>query len=177
VITNTAIKERFPCSGTDLGDGNIIFECNIPMAYYDLNGSWNINVSVTDIAGNTAYNNAESFTYNQLNAFILNMTSINFGTLGVGQSNIQQFYLNNTGNLNLTSEIKGTDLINGSYSIGVSNLKWDLDSDPSDGTVMTASFIPIGSLITNSIQDIWTMLTIPSATYPLLYSGTIYIQS
>jgi hypothetical protein len=177
IVTNGISRSNTSCESTALGGNQTRYDCNINLAYYDPNGTWSINVSIADDSGNSAYNDSESFTYNQLNAFVLNTSTLSFGSMSIGENKTDQFYLNNTGNINLTTDISGTNLTNSTDQIDVSNLKWDLDSNPSDGTTITTSFATVGTLAIISIQDIWIELTIPTGTLPKEYSGTISLQS
>jgi len=88
------------------------------MWYFDGAGSWTINVSVADIGGPvTVTNDTETFTYNTLKAMKLSPSSITFGSVSLGQTDIaatdDPVTLNNTGNVDIASgnaKVKAYDL-------------------------------------------------------------------
>lgn len=80
------------------------FSCTVSMFYYDAPVDWRINVSISDLDGNFAYNDSKNMTYNTLYAFTMSPTNLSWPTIyasstNVGSSN-DPLTLNNTGNAN-----------------------------------------------------------------------------
>jgi len=110
------------CIATTINSTTKRYDCNIDLTYYDKAGSWNINVSICDTSNNCAYNDSNNFTYNQLKAFIVNTSLIDFGTFHLTDPNITRtLKLTNTGNVNITQiNVTGYDLvgvINNNYKL------------------------------------------------------------
>jgi len=110
------------CIATTINSTTKRYDCNIDLTYYDKAGSWNINVSICDTFNKCTYNDSNNFIYNQLKAFIVNTSLIDFGTFHLTDPNITRtLKLTNTGNVNITQiNVTGYDLvgvINNNYKL------------------------------------------------------------
>lgn len=89
------------------------YECQINMQFYDETGTWTDTCFAED-SGVLSDTLAETFTYNELEAWTMTPTSLNFGTIYLGQTSVgatdDPIVMTNTGNHDLTGEIKTTAL-------------------------------------------------------------------
>ncbi len=103
------------------------FSCSVNMWYFDAPGTWIVNVSVSDIQGNTGYNSSTNFTYNSLTAMTISPSriewTINSSAINSTANNFTT--VNNTGNVNFTAvKVKAIDLvgsIDSSFTISSGN--------------------------------------------------------
>lgn len=150
--------------------------CTFNMAYYEINGTYNITV----VANNTLAVSDQAdttFAYNLLSAFVLNETVLDFGTLNIGQSSVTTFNMTNTGNQNISLEINGTDMVGAHDIIGVSNFTFDDDSDMSDALALSTSFQPFTILSVLEEATGWLNITVPLGTYPEQYNSNVTIRA
>ena len=92
------------------------YQCDVPMQYYDDDGTWNINVSVSDISGLGAWDDSTATTnVNLLKDIDLVEASIDFGSADPGEENITLPSVNITNNGNF--EDAGDGLGDGLLSI------------------------------------------------------------
>ncbi|MFO7872576.1 MAG: hypothetical protein R6U26_02940 [Candidatus Undinarchaeales archaeon] len=121
------------------------YTCTIVMNYYDVNGAWDINVSIKDDEGNFVNNTTETFTYNSLTAMGTNKSSIDFGSsLNIGQQDVaatdDPIGVYNFGNQNLTKinvtaiGLQGQTHTN--YYIPASSFETDTDDVADDSTAL-----------------------------------------
>ncbi|MBI4154487.1 right-handed parallel beta-helix repeat-containing protein, partial [Candidatus Woesearchaeota archaeon] len=120
--TGEASRNASCTVGEDINANSVNYTCAVNMWYFDGSGSWNVNVSVSDVSGARAENSTTagnmtgiSFTFNALTAFIMNPTSLTWGTLNVVDtnqtSNNDPLGLNNTGNVDIANiTVNATDL-------------------------------------------------------------------
>ena len=120
--TGEASRNATCTVGADINANSVNYTCSVNMWYFDGSGSWNVNVSVNDFNGLRGENSTTagnmtgiSFTLNALTAFIMNPTSLTWGTLNVVDtnqtSNNDPLGLNNTGNVDITNiTVNATDL-------------------------------------------------------------------
>jgi hypothetical protein len=105
---------------------------------------------------------------------MLSTISLNYSATP-NSSQTESFNVTNTGNYPSTTQIKGSNLVNASYSIGVGNVSWGLNPTPS--TPLTTSFASVGTLDIQGLQQIYAKVSVPEGTLPLAYTGNIYLQS
>lgn len=74
------------CSVTDIGS-TAIYNCSIDHQFYDLDGTWSVNVSISDLQGNFVYNDTLTYTINSLDAVDNNDTTINWTGIVPSTSN------------------------------------------------------------------------------------------
>ncbi len=124
-VNNSGItRTTTACSGSAINATAQNISCNLTLNYYDPAGSWSLNVSIKDASGAYTENTTTTFTYNELSAITLSLSTLDFGTLAIGAENktASPIVINNTGNINYSAiAIKGYDLANGSYLIGAAN--------------------------------------------------------
>lgn len=103
-LDNTMAQARFtkagePTRGTgnncipavDTSSTTRIYQCTVPMQFFDAQGLWNINVSVKDNSGTYVENIATTFTYPLLSDINLTVSnpSIAFPNVAAGATNIR----------------------------------------------------------------------------------------
>ena len=81
------------------------YSCAVDMWYWDASGSWSVGVRGNDLGNGTFANNkTRTFTYNQLKAMAINITSLTWPSVNLGgtnqASNNDPTGINNTGNYN-----------------------------------------------------------------------------
>ena len=81
-----------------------LFNCSVNLEYYDGNGTWTINASVSDFSADYDDDTATTLAYGTLQAIRGSPLGITFGTVNLGQnySATAPLVLNNTGNQNFT---------------------------------------------------------------------------
>ncbi|MBU1030411.1 MAG: right-handed parallel beta-helix repeat-containing protein [Nanoarchaeota archaeon] len=177
-FTKDAVSRTGTCSNNTLDSENVTYNCSVDMQYYDLPGSWTINVSIEDDEGESAYNDTTTFTYNYLYAFRLEKASISFssavpGTQGLNASDDPQI-LNNTGNANFTYvNITGYDLAFGANRIGFGNFTVNATVDSAGFKVGSNNLISGATLPRNSTQYLYIWLDLPTS----LLNGTYTTNS
>jgi hypothetical protein len=81
------------------------FNCSVNMQYYDVEGDWTINVSVTDQSTSRIENTTYTFAFGALEAVQGGQSGISFAGASLGNmmgSTNDPFQLDNTGNINFT---------------------------------------------------------------------------
>jgi hypothetical protein len=72
--------------------------------------------------------------------------------------------------------INGTDLSNGSYIIGVENVKWNTTNDPEHNTGLSHSYEPFAlSIAYSEVVYLYFWITIPEGQEALVYQGNFEI--
>lgn len=81
-------------------------------------------------------------------------------------------------NVNCNIQVKGTDF-GGAGTIGITNAKWDDDSDVSGATPMTTTYVTIDSSTAGVAKtvDVWHWLSIPGGQAAGSYSSIFYYQA
>jgi len=130
------------CSNNTVDSDTVKYNCSVPMNYYDPAGTWAINVSVRDLADAYANNTANTFDFAELLYISLSSTVFGFGEFYPGDTDhaalSNPLFIDNMGNVNLTQiNITAYNLINGSYTIGVSNITVNVSDAP--GTALQDS--------------------------------------
>ena len=110
------------------------YSCTILIWYWDGAGDWAVNATANDSGGliSDAYN--ETFTLFETTAFAVSPSPVTWPTAIPGDTNVTSndySLLNNTGNANVTVEIKALDLHgeeNDTYFIGSGNFTADIET-------------------------------------------------
>lgn len=103
--------------GDNRGESSMNFSCEIPIWYWEMNGTWNINATICDEQGICTQNFTTVFTLGVTGSIQISPPAINFGSLVKGTANNtatdDPLVINNTGNLNVTLgnvQLKAIDL-------------------------------------------------------------------
>ncbi len=103
------------------------YTCNVTMWWWDASGTWTINSSISDLDGNSAFNDSTNFYIGSTTGLLANSSSVGWPEISPGASNQEAnspTLLNNTGNVQVSVEVNATNLTgdnNPSYSLGASN--------------------------------------------------------
>lgn len=138
-VVNATMTKGAGLNSADCGSGSAInatannYTCTVDMNFYDESGDdWDYTCYAYDLS--TTDDMESTFTYNELTAWTMTPTSIGFGTIYLGQTNIgatdDPIELTNTGNVDLSGLIKVKAL----------DLK---------GVTTPAEFIPAGNFSSN----------------------------
>jgi hypothetical protein len=158
----------------DLNETKVRYSWNVVMNPNDVQGIYQVNVTVTDSLGLSSYNVSE-FEYAGLLSIRLSSSSLNFGSLDPESSSVKNITVRNNGNSVVDVEVSGTNLTNGDKSIPVSNLEFmfngqwlKLDSKPE----------PLGVQIEGgSAKDLPLKFNAPFGFKADTYTGTIIIAA
>jgi DNA-binding NarL/FixJ family response regulator len=126
---------------TSQSSGNYAnYTCTVEMLYFDEGGDWNISVSIEDNSKSLGINDSTIFHYNYLTA-VSNPSLLNWGILAPGEINKpvnnNPIIANNTGNVDIpVIKINGTNLVNGTYSIGVGNFSVNTSDGGGNGALL-----------------------------------------
>lgn len=138
---------RYNLSCTHVADLNAWaanYSCTIDMWYFDDDGTWTINGTISDLNGASDTNSSNTFSLNELTAFVmdpnaLNWTGLSVTDVDVGAGN-DPITLNNTGNdESLSVNVTALDLVGNSDSSKViysENLSTNVN-DASDGDLLS----------------------------------------
>jgi len=185
---------EYTTSGTLSGGSGNTVTCTATQAfdYYKPAGTWNVTIEATDTASATG-SNYTTFTVNELVALNLLNVPIEFGTTTVGSTNNPAtsgkgypLTTENYGNVNLTWEVKGTDLVgvtDNTKNITVSNVKYCNTTTGTKVALSTtfATYNPGAGYIavypnTGYTYDVYHWIDIPSGTYAQTYTGNYTVQ-
>nr|MCK4930162.1 hypothetical protein [Nanoarchaeota archaeon] len=127
VFSKGGVTREGNCTPNDIDENTTEYNCSVGMQYYDSAGTWAINVSVMDNASLSAYNDTTNFSYNELLYIQVSPTVFGFGDYYLGDTDknasSNPLLIDNMGNVNLTIiNITAYNLVNGSYTLGVSNV-------------------------------------------------------
>ena len=119
------MRANFSCYAETNSSISVNYTCIVQMQYWDVDGTWSINVSVNDSSGAEATNGVNVFTYNTLTAMDLSGNNITFGVLsaglsGQGASN-DPLYILNQGNQDISTVTLNATGLGGSGTIGAGN--------------------------------------------------------
>ena len=125
------------CYSENIGTSATNFSCRIPIYYWEMNGTWNINASICDENNLCTHNYTRTFSLGVTGSVQIAPTAINFGSLAKGSSNNSAtddpITINNTGNLNVTVgnvRVAGIDLFGtDGKTIGSPNFTASINSD------------------------------------------------
>jgi hypothetical protein len=151
----SSVSAEFNMTGevTRIGDcdnDNVInstarnYSCSVDMQYYDANGIWSVMVYAEDTSSE---NDTEwsSFTYNLLTSWVMDVYSLNFGSIYHGENYIgateNPIILTNTGNDDFSGKIKVTALdltgvTNSSEYIPAESFSVNITADAHGGDVL-----------------------------------------
>lgn len=154
-----------------------IFEGNFNIEYFRDPGVYSVNITVIDSL-NRKHNTTILFEYLSLVAFEINSEEIYFD-LSPGMNLSRNISLKNIGNIELDSEVYGTDLTSSENTIPVENIFYSV---PFDGYDLTDYLTNVPKLIDmnltaalNSKKDIYFSINIPVDTVSGMYTGSISI--
>jgi hypothetical protein len=123
-VGETSRLNELPCENLSSVGNWIFINCTVPMYYYDGAGTWDIDVSVVDNAGNDPTDSTQTLTVNSLDSIALTIATIAFGTAAPGTSDVAgtDLGINNTGNNDYTTiQLTGYNMTSGANTLGVSN--------------------------------------------------------
>jgi len=130
-------RNKINCSLINSAGIEANYSCRVEMWWFDIDGVWNVNVSINDSVNNKAVNNTLAVIVNTLTSFVSGTGNITFAGLLAGTYNQtatnDPIVLNNTGNQNITAgqvSVNATHLLGeansnlgiwaGNYSVGIS---------------------------------------------------------
>lgn len=148
-------------------------------------------VSIYSLASTSSQaNNTASVTVNKYLEVTVTPSTIEFGALDPGtNSNATNDPINitNTPNSNTAVDVylKGTDLVNGSYVIGVGNLTISKSEGGSETAMTSATWLSgagpdagyFENVAKNTKVQAWFNITIPSTQEAGYYTGNVTIKS
>lgn len=112
------------CDGLYCGAGETAmnYSCTVPMKYYDINGTWSINVSVKTATGGYGYNTTETFKISQTYAAYAHTKELNWtnNPLNTGSVNVysdNNITVENNGNVPYFNVRVNATILNGTGSI------------------------------------------------------------
>ncbi|HJX06261.1 MAG TPA: LamG-like jellyroll fold domain-containing protein, partial [Candidatus Nanoarchaeia archaeon] len=183
IFNKSGITRSGNCSNNTIDSDTVEYNCSVPMQYYDEPGSWTINVTIIDNAQASAYNATTTFSYQELLYIQVDPVVFGFGDFYPGDNDqaasSNPLQIDNMGNVNLTIiNITAYNLVNGSYTLGVSNITVNV-SNGAGGTALQDSVsvnIPGAnvSLDADGIdanESLYFYITIPNIL-PLYYSSS-----
>jgi len=173
------------------------YTCSVAMWYWDLNGTWTVNVSATDYGNKTTIiNNSNVFYYDVLQAIKIDPPLITWQSVVQGAQNQtpnNNMTINNTGNANLSGKIavEGHNLYSGTNMLNVANFSASIFGGTpsvqcnstantlSNGTnvTITGTILNRGNLSASEANEtlhycLRTVPTsVPSGTYDTYYTG------
>jgi len=166
--------------------GTGLYENTHGLAYDAAPGTWTIAANVTD--GASVDNDSGTFTVNGVVNLALINTPIDFGNASVGDTDNSAevgtgfpLTMNNTGNVNVTFETKGEDLqgqTQGSYNIGVGNLKVYHQNSVGSASALSTSYQQVGSQTSpGNTEDAYFWITIPNGLPEQEYQGNVTVMA
>jgi hypothetical protein len=155
-LTGQAIRENATCVNVTAFNSTLgNYSCTIRLWYWDAGGDWNVTVNAKDAEGNTA-SKVSTFVLGSTSAFVINPSTINWGTISPGSTNklpSDYILMNNTGNENISAggvQVRAYDLLgvppNDNYFIPAANFSVSAFSG-TDGCNTTATAMVNASYI------------------------------
>jgi len=176
VVSKDAVSHTSTsCTPANIDTTSTNYTCEITMDYYDDAGTWAVNASVQDNSAESVYNDTETFTYNTLKAIQLFNKPIAFGSISIGEgATSNNISTKNTGNVQYNVTFTGANLTYSSNIIPADDMKWDIDSNPSDGTnVSEVSQTVFVDTDGSDINYLWHYILVDEVGLPVgSYSGT-----
>jgi len=164
-LTGQAIRENATCVNITAFNSTLgNYSCTVRIWYWDAGGDWNVTVNAKDAEGNTA-SKVDTFVLGSTSAFVINPSTINWGTIAPGSTNKLPntfILMNNTGNTNISAggvQVRAYDLLgvppNDNYFIPAANFSVSAFSG-TDGCNTTATVMVNASYIaiTGSVLNI-----------------------
>ena len=138
-LTFTEVNDS--CSGA--GDTTAEAQATVDVWFHaNASSQWTAKVTATDSQSQSA-SNTQTVTINELAAFKLDISSIDYGTVNPNEVSTEKAVkITTTGNVAVDVKLSGTDLIWSSYTIPVSQQKYSSTSGfdwETQGTVLTTS--------------------------------------
>jgi len=178
--TGETSRTSSSCSVASHPDANTTrYNCSVTIWYWDADGSWTINATVSDKTPSESQNASITVDLGTLDAISIVESSLSFtgspGTDNVPSSPEPQ-KINNTGNQNYgTIQVTGIDFRNTTI-IGVSNVTMNRTDSNGPGDILvnnSAQTLTGGTLNkgNNSLENIYFWLDIPESTQPGTYNA------
>jgi len=111
------LRMNSSCAFKEASGNYANYTCNVTMWWWDATGAdWAVYANITDAESNLAINDTNTFTVNTLTGFVVSPSELTFTSLLAGSTNqtpSDYFVLNNTGNVDITSDnvqVNATDL-------------------------------------------------------------------
>jgi len=161
-----------------------MYKANFSMSYYESAGNYTAVLTVTDNSG-FSDNASASFDYMSLIAMEIDTNSLQFAAMpgmsseiigDMDESTATNTTIKNIGNLVFDVELSGTNLSSSSNIIDVGNIQYTFNGDYNNSLAGTLSYLPQTKQLgieTVSKQPLSFKLSIPTATVPGNYTGTI----
>ena len=188
VVNKSGVVRSGNCSNNTVDSDTVMYNCSVPMQYYDGAGTWSINVSVMDYSQASAFNATTVFTYNDLLYIQVSPVVFGFGDFypgpGYHAAGSNPLLIDNMGNVNLTQiNITAYNLVNGSYTLGVSNITVNVSDAPGVSLQDSSPVIIPGANVSVDVggvdanESLYFFITIPNIP-PLKYvSSTDWVVS
>jgi len=121
--TGESRRTNTTCQQVVAVGNNANYTCQVDLWFFDDDGAWTVNATISDVSGNKAENSTTTFTVATQTGFILGPGNLSFSTLSPGAKNqtaSTALTLNNTGNQDIPDgniEINATTLAGESNSV------------------------------------------------------------
>ncbi len=114
-LTGETTRYNYSCVAVnDIGSYGRNYSCTIEMWYFDNNGDWTVNATINDINGALATNTSQILAYDELTAFVMDPTSLNWTGLSIDNIDVpadnHPILMNNTGNDEKDVNVTGINL-------------------------------------------------------------------
>ncbi len=114
-LTGEETRYNYSCvKVNDIGSYGANYSCIINMWYFDQNGDWTVNATIKDVNDALATNTSQIFSYDELTAFIMTPTSLNWTGLSISDIDVpadnHPIVMNNTGNDETDVNVTGINL-------------------------------------------------------------------
>jgi len=183
--TGEATRNSTVCTAQDQSGNDLVYNCTLDMLFYDSAGLWNISCYAEDSSGNTAINDTETTTVNDLNFVAQDSTSLNWTSLIPGnedEESLTPLILTNGGNQDYTNfTITSRNATFGSYNIPHSQFLVDNETNKTFGQIpLNDSGVNWneGSLLTcvepcssNSTEFAYFYVDTPTGIFAGVYTG------
>ena len=106
-FSSEAVRFNDTCQANQSVGNTVLFDCIVPIWYFDGAGDWTINASANDSTGALAINVSANFTLASTIAMTMSPTALTWSTLELGAgnqtSNSDPLTINNTGNRDIST--------------------------------------------------------------------------
>lgn len=106
------------CVRTDIDLKRTLFNCTVQLWYFDIDGQWNVQTSITDLSGAGATNHSQNISVSYTKSFKMAPQNLTWGVLNAGDTSKQPtntpVILNNTGNAVIAADnvfVNSTNLL------------------------------------------------------------------
>ncbi|MBS3133063.1 lamin tail domain-containing protein [Candidatus Woesearchaeota archaeon] len=184
VVLNIGSSSIGMAKQLELNSTASLYKANFSMGYYDAAGNYSITVTATDNSGFSA-NASAGFDYSSLIAMEIDTTNVQFSAMpskssevigDADESTAANTTIANIGNSVFDIELSATNLSSIGGIIDVGNIQYTFNGDYNNSLAGTLSYLPQIKQVgigTASKQPLSFKLSIPTATVPGNYSGTI----